>query len=331
MAKRFSRSICARRGPALGGGVHRHRTATPSLVRAVGARAVAHRDGHARQHHPGRRVAVLDPGARAIGANGRPSPACRCAWTWSSAAQPGLRHAVRAHASSRAATARRRPSTPRRRRRRPTERRYEHRAATPASADRHRDAPTSTAIPPSAGHPLVPPGVDPAAGGDADADVHALADAGEPQRAGHLRRVDQLRRRTRRRAPDTTGDHRRSPGASATAATASGKTVDAHLHARATFNVTLTVTNDRGVSASTTQAVRVAASTRADGRLRLLAHGADRDETVCSTPTPSTCGGRPQHHAVQLGLRRRHRRDRVLTPTTPRLHDGRRLQRRRSA
>ena len=72
-------------------------------------------------------------------------------------------------------------------------------------------------------------------------------------------------------------DHRATPGRSATARPAPADRQPHYtLDRRDTYNVTLTVTNDRGVTASTTQVGDGRRVTGADRRLRVLAGGAER-------------------------------------------------------
>ena len=59
-------------------------TEAPPLTGSVRARADARRDGAARQHQPGRRIAVVDPGHRDRPGRQAADRACRCAWTWPS-------------------------------------------------------------------------------------------------------------------------------------------------------------------------------------------------------------------------------------------------------
>ena len=186
----------------------------------------------------------------------------------------GLRHAVGADDRHRTATAAR-PRCTRRRRRRPTALRH--------CADCRATASTIVATPIGTNFddresavgddPAGAAGRHPAAGRHADGGVHVHADAGQLERRRSIfDAVGELRRLGAARAPSARS--RATPGPSATARPATGRTVVAHVHASpAAFNVTLTVTNDRGVTASTTQAVTVDAPAGADGGVHVLADG----------------------------------------------------------
>ena len=151
---------------------------------------------------------------------------------------------------------------------------------------RHRNVDQFRDREPRTGHHSPGPDrCDSATGRRADRGVHHHTDAGQlqrPCRSSTPRPACQGRARPRSSAtPGTFGD-----GSSGT-----GKTVS-HTYTQSTspgntYNVTLTVTNDRGLGNSTTQAVSVDALARADRRLGVLADHAERRAKRCSS-TPAT-------------------------------------------
>ncbi len=257
--------------------VHRQEHPAAGVDRTVRSRAVAQRERDPRQHQPGWRLAVVGQSDRDRSGRQGASRRCRCASTCSSAAWRRTTARCPRGRSSPTATASRPPCTPRR----PARSTACSGPAPVCRATACRSSPPrpstnfTTANPEQVVIRLVPDRRDPAAG-----------------RRRRPRRSP-CRRRRRARASPCTSTRRpasraavrpRSPataGISATAPPAPARRRRTPSAAAGTFNVTLTVTNDRALTNSTSQSLAVSAQApiaarAADSGVHVLASRARR-------------------------------------------------------